>query len=250
MTPLRPLILAAALVVGAAAGAEEPLKTGIDLQAELQRAGTRSQQKVDKLTERTSTLLEQYRQTHRELDGLKRYNDQVQRMVDTQEQELGGLQSQLDEFVHTQREVMPLLARMVDTLARFVELDIPLLTEERRQRVEQLGTLLDDPETGIAEKYRRVLEAYQIETEYGRDLGVYAGTLAGSGRNVDFLRVGRVALLYRTLDGNEAGYWDRTERRWKPLSDAGDLTLAEAYRVARKQSAPELLILPLPVPSP
>ncbi len=55
-----------------------------------------------------------------------------------------------------------------------------------------------------AERYRRLLEAYQIELDYGRTMISYKGKLE-DGREADFVRVGRVSLLYRTADGEEVG---------------------------------------------
>ena len=42
--------------------------------------------------------------------------------------------------------------------------------DERRQRAANLKNLLDQPDVSVAEKYRRVMEAYQVETEYGHVL--------------------------------------------------------------------------------
>ena len=124
---------------------------------------------------------------------------------------------------------------------------MPFLLDERRQRVDQLRDLLHQPDATVAEKYRRIMEAYQIETDYGRTLEAYRATLkTGSGdRSVDFLRVGRVALLYRSLDGADAGVWDRRTQSWQALPEQYRSALKQGFRVARKQTTPELLVLPL-----
>ena len=71
---------------------------------------------------------------------------------------------------------------------------------------------------GLPERFRRIMEAYQVETDYGRTIEAYSGKLARDGkpRTVDFLRAGRVALVYATLDGGETGYWDRARENGRP----------------------------------
>lgn len=235
-------------LVGTAVAAN-PVASGIELQAETNNAGIRSQQEIDTLWEDTRLLREQYRQTERELEGLRSYDLHLERMVGAQEEAIAGLESQLEEAQDIQRAVIPLLARMLDSLARFVELDRPFLLDERRQRVNTLKALLDSPSATVAEKYRRTMEAYQVEVEYGRTLETYRGTLSigGNQRSVDFLRVGRVALFYRSLDQSESGVWDQVKRNWVRLPDNYLPSLKQAYRVASRQLAPELLTLPVQV---
>jgi hypothetical protein len=139
---------------------------------------------------------------------------------------------------------------MVESLEQFVALDAPFLLDERRARIDDLKTLLHDPDITLAEKYRRVMEAYQVETDYGRTMEQYRGKLQaqGSDRQVDFLRIGRVALFYQSLDGRRAGIWDVASRSWKPLASEHHGALETAFRMARRQAAPDLLILPAPAP--
>ena len=122
--------------------------------------------------------------------------------------------------------------------------------DERRQRIAQLRELLHQPDASLADKYRRVMEAYQIETDYGRTLEAYRATLAtGTGeRSVDFLRIGRMVLLYRSLDGADAGVWDPRAQSWQILPQQYQSALKQGFRVARKQTTPELLVLPVQAP--
>src|SRR5690606_32318582 len=147
------------------------------------------------------------------------------------------------------RTISPLMTQMVGALERFVALDVPFPAEGRVARVEDLKRTLGRADVPISEKYRRILEAYQIELEYGRTVEAYDGIL-GEGpnaRTVVFVRVGRVSLLYQTLDGSETGYWDHTANAWKPDNSYG-AAVAQAMRVARREGAPELLTIPVPAP--
>jgi len=230
--------------------AANPLRSGIQLQTKTDDAALRSQKRIDQLSQDTRELLQAYRRVTRELDSLRNYDEHLQRMVDAQQQAIDSLQAQLDGVQLTQRGVIPLLARMVDSLDRFVELDTPFLLDERRQRIAQLRELLHQPDASLADKYRRVMEAYQIETDYGRTLEAYRATLAtGTGElSVDFLRIGRVVLLYRSLDGADAGVWDPRAQSWQVLPQQYQSALKQGFRVARKQTTPELLVLPVQAP--
>ena len=102
----------------------------------------------------------------------------------------------------------------------------------------------------VAEKFRRLLEAYEIENDYGRTIEAYKGSLEldGAVREVDFLRIGRTALLYQTVDSEIFGMWDKTNREWVPLSAEYRNQIRAGIKMARKQVAPNLLILPIAAP--
>ncbi len=230
--------------------AADSLEAIIDVQSHIERDAALSQDRVDDAYESKRQLLEEYRTTVRELESLRGYNGQLARMSERQDASIHTLGTQLDEAQVTRRDIIPLITRMVVTLERFIELDAPFLVSERQGRVEDLNGMIDNPNLSIGEKYRRVLDAYQIEMDYGRTVGAYRGTLPlGNGeRTVDFLRVGRVSLLYRTLDGSGAGFWDKVARSWRPLPDGYRSSLQKGLRVAQKQTAPDLLRVPVPAP--
>jgi hypothetical protein len=99
----------------------------------------------------------------------------------------------------------------------------------------------------LSEKYRRILEAYQVETEYGRTIEAYQAALINgdSGRTVDFLRIGRVGLYYLSLDGREAGMWDNKTKQWHVLPTDQNQAVSQGLKVALKQLPPNLLVLPM-----
>ncbi|MES2625986.1 MAG: DUF3450 domain-containing protein, partial [Pseudomonadota bacterium] len=160
-----------------------------------------------------------------------------------------SIQTQLVEIETTNREVLPLMERMVATLEQFVAADIPIFLEERTKRVRDLQDLMAQSNVTISEKYRRILEAYLIELQYGSTLSAYEGSL-GSGadaRTVQFVQLGRVSLMYQTLDGSETGYWDAQAKNWV-VDDSYAESVAQALSVARAEGAPELLNVPVPAP--
>jgi hypothetical protein len=218
-------------------------------QAGADKAAAASQQRIDQLQDQTQDLVARYRQALSDTESIKKYNEQLALQVKSQATTVEQKRKQLADIENTQRDVLPLMQKMIDTLAQFVALDVPFLMEERSKRVTSLKELLRSADVSSSEKYRRILEAYQIEMEYGRTLDSYEGTLGqgGAQKTVQFVRVGRVALLYQTLDGEQTGYWDVARKTWVQDDDyAADVR--EALRVAKKQGAPDLLMVPLPAP--
>jgi hypothetical protein len=174
----------------------------------------------------------------------ERYNATIERQMASQQAEIAALEEQLAAIDQTAIDVQPLLQRMFDDLAQFVSNDVPFLKEERSERVERLREMMGRVETSASEKFRRLIEAYQIELEYGRTMDAYRGTLA-DGREVEFVRLGRVTLLYRTPDGRETGYWDRDQKTWVADNRFRD-SISQALRIAKEEQAPDLITVPVP----
>ena len=119
--------------------------------------------------------------------------------------------------------------------------------EESASIADKERALKEDKERALnAERYRRLLEAYQIELDYGRTMISYKGKLE-DGREADFVRVGRVSLLYRTADGEEAGYWDAEQKKWV-VANEYNKAVENAVLIATKESTPELVTVPVPAP--
>ena len=144
------------------------------------------------------------------------------------------------------------MLRMLDVLDRFVDLDVPFLITERKDRVARLRRMMDRPDVTEAEKFRRILEAYQIENEFGRTIESYQGPLEGGGdgtqKTVNFLRVGRIALVYQSLDETDLGAWNQKDRKWESLSGSYRNMIKKGIRIARRQAPPNLLFLPIAAP--
>ncbi|MDT8371832.1 MAG: DUF3450 domain-containing protein [Gammaproteobacteria bacterium] len=225
----------------------DTLEQAISTQVETDIAAQKSQQQIDTLSDETQQMLAEYRDVLRQTDSLHAYNDQLDKLVVSQKKELNSIDLQLRNIESTQREIVPLMLNMIDVMAQFVALDIPFLPEERHARVVQLQTLMERADVTISEKYRRILEAYQVETEYGRTIEAYQGemTMADNTRTVDFVRIGRVSLYYLTLDGQEVGMWDKKSQQWVQLDNSYRQSVDQALKVASKQLPPDLLVLPV-----
>jgi hypothetical protein len=210
-------------------------------------AAIASQGRVNELSDEAREMLLQYRQYLTETRNLDEYTKQLSVQVDSQLQEIEFVKQQLVELETTAQTVLPLMQKMLDTLDKFVAADLPFLKDERRKRIAGLRDAMGRADVTISEKYRRIIEAYQIETDYGRSIEAYQGEL-DEARTVRFLRVGRVALLYQTLDGEETGYWDAQQKAWV-RDDSYRSAVRHGFAVADKAIAPDLLTVPIPAPT-
>lgn len=186
----------------------------------------------------------------RETQALQAYNALLQRQIETQQRRITELQGSIGEVPDLERLVPPLIERMAEGLEEFVDLDIPFQEDERADRVAAMRNLVEDASVSDAEKFRRVLEAWEVENEYGRAVSAYTGTLdiGGTSRDVDFLQIGRVALLYQTQDLEQVGAWDAQQRVFVPLGTEHRNPIRQAIRMANNAVAPDLVLLPIPSP--
>jgi hypothetical protein len=214
-------------------------------------AARKSQGKIDRLADETRDLLSEYKTVSKQIDGLKVYNERLQRQVDNQIARIAIIEENIDNSTIIARQMTPLVIRMIDGLEKFVELDAPFHLKEREQRIAFLRANQDRSDISVAEKFRQVLEAYKIENEYGRKIDAYKGTveIENVERDVNFLRVGRAALLYQTTDTEISGAWDQRSRSWVSL-DRGEYrnAIMKGLRIARKEASIDLMNLPVAAP--
>ncbi|WP_299697082.1 DUF3450 domain-containing protein [Hydrocarboniphaga sp.] len=224
--------------------AADPVGQALDATTNANRASRDSQARIDQLDDATQAMLERYRSASWQSQQLKVYADQLEELAKGQEAERDSLQRQLTEIDRTERELLPLMLRMTQGLESIVASDLPFLHQERQERVDSIKRLMADPSASNADKFKRILEAYQIEAEYGRTLG--AERTQVENRSVDVLRVGRTALFYLSTDGREAGWWDAAKSSWQPLDSQYITPVRRGLRMARETLAPDLLQLPMP----
>ncbi|MBU2917531.1 DUF3450 domain-containing protein [Psychrosphaera sp. F3M07] len=222
----------------------------ISASSEITNSAASSQQKIDKIAEQVQEKLMQFRAMEKETAGLDIYNGQIQKQINSQIEEMEQLNKDIDQVSVIERQITPLMLRMIDGLESFVALDVPFLPTERQERLTSLKTMMDKADIAVSEKFRRVMEAYQVEVDYGRSIEAYSGLLEldGQERDVDFLRIGRVALMYLSRDGSLIGRWDNEQKSFQALSPDYRMHITKGLRMAKKQLAPDLLTLPIPAP--
>lgn len=211
-----------------------------------------AQKQIDSVADQTEKMINDYRTVVKVVDGLKIYNSLLKTQLSNQEDEMQALSDSISNVALIERQIVPLMTRMVDSLEEFVQLDTPFLLKEREARIARLREVLERSDVTAAEKFRVIIEAYQIENDYGRTIEAYKGSteINGNQLEVDFLRVGRVALLYQTVGGEHTGAWDATQGAFIELPpETYQKQVLEGLKIARKQIAPDLLVVPVAAPT-
>ncbi|MFQ5634411.1 MAG: DUF3450 domain-containing protein [Gammaproteobacteria bacterium] len=243
-------VLAATAVSLPLIGSSQSLDQILQKEQARTRLAQESQQRIDRVVKQTRSLEDQYKATLKEIDGLKVYNTLLGLQVDNQKLKMADLRESIDQVEVINRQIVPIMTQMIEGLDQFVALDVPFLLEERTDRVARLKELMARDDITVAEKFRKVTEAYQIENDYGSTIEAYKDTITidEAKREVEFLRIGRVALLYQSPDGQVSGAWDQQNRQWQALGNEFKNQIRQGLKIANKQIAPELVLLPMQAP--
>jgi len=222
------------------------IKNGINRQ----RAAAASQNRIDKIAESTEKIVAKYQQESKGVQSLKVYNDRLRRTVEAQSEVVKKLEQSIENASLIERQIVPLMIRMIGSLEEFIESDLPFKLEERKDRLERIRGYLTNANISAAERFRKVLEAYSIENNYGSTVDVFPEVLTvdGVGKAVNILQLGRSIIYYQTLNEDESGYFDVAEDSWVVLDSSHNQGISRAIKVAQKKVSPELMLLPIPAP--
>ena len=207
-----------------------------------------SQERINNIVEGTRSLEDQYRAINKEIDGLKVYNRLMRAQVEGQQATLEDIALSMDRVDVINRQIFPLMERMIDGLEQSVELDIPFLMAERRKRITDLKSIMERSDVSVAEKFRKVMEAYQIENDYGTSSEFYEESLTidGETRAFNMLRIGRIGLYFQSDDTKITGRWDNKAKEFV-RDDSARNEVRKGLRMARQLIAPELIVIPVQV---
>ena len=243
--------MAASFVGGASLASADSLDAIMQVGNERTMEARASQTKIDRLADETRDLLSDYKTVMKQVEGLRVYNARLERQIANQERRIADIDQSISDAAIIQRQIPPLVTRMLDGLDQFIDLDMPFDLERRKGNAEAVRSNLDRADVTAAEAFRQVLELYSIELQYGRSIESYSGTISveGADREVDMLRIGRVALIAQTTDGADTRAWNNATRSWEELSSSDySAAVRKAVRIAKKQATIELLNMPIAAP--
>jgi len=210
--------------------------------------GKASQVRVNRLSETTQNQLREYRLLQKQIEGLETYNKQLGKQIQNQQELIIKYDASISEVASIERQMTPLVVKMVKSLRDFIELDMPFHMTERRERLSRIDENLVAADINVAEKFRQIIEAYQIENEYGRKVDSYQdiAIIDGVGYEVDVLRVGRIALVAQSKDTAITAAWDSKTTSWQRLdNNIYRNAIREGLKMAHKQAPVGMLVLPI-----
>ena len=223
------------------------------LQADQRRLtlAQQSQERINSIVEGTRSLEDQYRAINKEIDGLRVYNRLMGAQTDGQQATLEDIALSMDQVDVINRQIFPLMTRMIDGLEQSIALDVPFLMAERTDRVAGLHDIMERSDVSVAEKFRKVMEAYQIENDFGTSSETYEQTLTfgDDTRSYNILRIGRVGLYFQSDDAKITGRWDNANREWV-RDDSSRNEIRKGLRMAKQLIAPEIIVIPVDAASP
>lgn len=249
---------AAMAIIAAGAPAFAQLNETVRESESATAAAAASQARIDRIDDETGDLFREYRATLQRVESQKLFVEQQRVFLKSQLNELSDLDRQIAEVDDVLQNLLPMQVEMIEELDTFIRLDLPFLYNERLERVDALRDLMDRSPSEVppSEKYRKIVEAYQIETDYGRFLRHYEAPLfqvAGEPPGdeaplVDYLMIGRVAFIYMTKDESEMGIWDAEAGAWERLPGRFGAEVRKAIRMAKEVTTPNVFMGPVPGP--
>jgi septal ring factor EnvC (AmiA/AmiB activator) len=241
-----PLIVVATLL-GSSLALTDQIQPLLDIGEQRQNLEQASQTKIDSMDDDTSLIVNEFKTVSKQIEGLRVYNAQMRKQIERQEERLKEIDKTMKEAQVMQRQVPPFTRRMLAGIEKSIELDMPFHLAERKERIAFAKAAIDNPTVSPAEGLRQVLETFNVEMEYGRKLDSYKDTIEieGQQREVNVLRVGRLALVYQSSDRSLTGAWDNKIEEWVPLDSSYRNPTRKGLRIANRLATVDMLELPI-----
>ena len=206
------------------------------------------QEQADQWSAAKQALVNDLLDQKTQLEWNRFQNKKYQQYLAHKQQAIADLQRRQEIMGKLRMELEPFLDYSIEKLQSLILEDLPFLTLERQERMDFLAQSLADPDLKLSEKLRRLLEAVQVEADYGNSVEVSEEKLALNNENtiVQVLRLGRIGLFYLTQDNANVGRWDPEQKQWLPITDDYAPTVQKTMDVVRQKRVAELVDLPLP----
>jgi hypothetical protein len=216
-------------------------------------SGAQTQTRIDQLDDQRTDIELQYRALLEQIESQRLFVEQQQVFIRSQENEIASLQQQIERVENIERDLAPMMREMVQNLEEFVSLDLQFQMDGeggRLARLERLYEVIDDPNIAPAERYRVILNAYEIEMAFGRNVRRYEEGVLEDGVpvTVTTLQIGRVAVIRKYPDGNMTILHPGSDG-FQPLSGSHGPNVDRALRIAEGVAMPEIYEAPIPAAS-
>ena len=203
----------------------------------------------------SGSIQEQFNEANATLEAMIFTNEQLRTRIARQEQLIQEMAASIEHAAlladDANSPLNGLIDRMMTSIEQFVASDLPFEVDERREQIERIRGLINNPQAPIAQKLSMLIGLYQAEGAYGRSLDTYTETLEVNGveQEVTMTRIGRIMLAYQTADRQITAVWDKETDQWVELSP-GEYrsSIYRAMSVAGGTIASEMINIPVPAP--
>lgn len=249
---MKRLILTATLLTGFSlgavllAGAQEG-KSLSDTVAKTVETQQQTQKKQEAWAEEKNDLAARYRAAKAQVDYLEKTKALEQNEVGELDKGIAELNRRMVESAKLKDNLDDSLNVVVNKLDGFIKQDIPFLMDERQTRIASVREAIAKPEVTAAEKLRRVLEALQVEANYGNTVDVSQERIKVGNDEVsaDVIRIGRVSVYWRSPDGKRVGEYDRASNQWVELGHKYAETIGDVREMVLRLRSTKVITLPL-----
>lgn len=219
---------------------EQPVEDSIAIMKQTQKDEEEWRRLQEKLTAELTAL-------EAEVEHLRAEKSELETLVVQTRTRLAAKKKQLEDIRAIERDLKPFLEELLARIDSLPGEGIPFLLDERKKRSERLSVIFHDPEISISEKYRKIMEALQIEADFGITIETYQDTINGPHGEllVNIFRLGRLGLYYVYLDESGCGFYNIAEKTWQELPDSNIYGLLTAIAIADRLRPAELLTVPL-----
>ena len=206
-----------------------------------------TQKKEDKWAGKKAEVMARYHSLSSEKENLEKLKARIEQRLKIKQKLVAEAERRTKESERIREELQSCLESIFTQLEEFIKRDLPFLPKERSDRLASIKETLARPDKTASEKLRRVMEALQVEAEYGRTVEVYQDTIDLDGQSVlvDILRLGRLSLFCQTPDSKMVGHYDRATGKWVFLSPGHRRNINKAVAMARRERTIDLVTLPI-----
>jgi len=206
-----------------------------------------TQKEEDAWAGRKAVLMARYRSLKAQKDQLLKVKAETGGILKAHQVRIVEIERKARESGRIKEELQAFLESIITRIEKFIKKDLPFLPKERADRLASIKETLARSDKTSAEKYRRAMDALEVETEYGRTVEVYQATIDLKGQSVlvDILRLGRLSMFFQTPDGKIVGHYDRAAKAWLCLPSGYHRDINKAVEMARRERAIDLVRLPI-----
>lgn len=206
-----------------------------------------AQKQADEWSQEKEQLISEIRQNKTQLDWATYQSRRYAAYIEREKEKIEELERRKAEMRSLRRNLEPYLSKLIASLEDFIARDLTFLAQERQERIQYLRDSVNDYHLSMSEKLHRVIEALQVEAEYGRSIEANPATLNVQGQSIEaeVLRVGRIAVFFQSMDGEKVGRWNQESETWEYISADFSRTISDTIEMAKQQKSVELVDLPI-----